>query len=1210
MILVESRLWARYKLDISRTMSVMSSKNIRPPEEMTNASEGQRAAVDAALSAIPVVGGALATLGRHAVPSERDRKTAEWHSDVSDKLNKQDNRIAEQEQRQLELEDGTIEQLNGISTRLEIVEQNTHPKVVRTDFSDLVLQPGRKLIDERKYVTALGIFDAVEKDGPSIQDDPEWHAKITSLRGNCHLHLGQEDQASALFLRAYQLDPTSPKIRSNAVAGYLIREDLETAVQIAQKLVGEHPETPHHWINYIQANGAIGADVSYLDDVPACIRHHEQVMLTTLNVLRARDDAGWKAKARDTIAAYPDSRPARRYAAEAVLDEAVEVLLAPSSSIAQVADVRRRAEEASEDLADLWTTLLETEIPAHRTHISLLQNAITGFRIANLSKRAMELIEPSIDALIDDEASRTVVAAVALDLGRQDVLERVFKLSFEDKAIMQLEWAIRERNWLDAISIVERNSEDLQRPSEIPVDILLEVLRAIETSQLDGEEAIRAIAEELQDAASLLTTSHLCKRAGMEKIAADLVRRTLDLGQPDGRFLRFQLAEAAAKLDWQDDVIDLLDGHVDPQVPGHERFRLAVAHARVSKPRQSGETFFSQLRRHAEGDVDLQRAGGHFFVALGKPREAVPWFRRALDLEPNRAHIILALWQALGRSNQRRRADELLDELVVEKLEGEPSDQLNLIQLLWRRGRADVLEQAYEIVTRNEDDPEVCLAFFGMMLMDVFDERAPELPQHDVVEPGVWVRLTRPDGDPFEFIVAEEEDQARQHFDPKNAIVAASIGQPVGSRFTTDTALRPSEWTVAEIKPKALQLFHRLSISFQARFPDQRAFQSMRMINDDIEPILDVIRQRGSFVERLFTSYREHPIPLGALAQMSPASLPEIAFSLGQSGNTLFIATGHLRERKAEQAHLGKDAHGPLVLDSITAWVLAKLDLLTCVSDTFGGVLIPVSAVDELRAWSERVGEAGTESMTLHSEGENIVRTIHSEDARNSQRTEIDDVVAGIGASVTSVGIGMPEFEDAQVRKMADLLGDQFDTISVATREGGIVLSLDLRFRQVAREIAGLNAIGIDALLDQLLKVNAIDMERHARGMMDLAVQGCGILSVNAELLLAAFRADQSDQKQGFQSLAQCLGGPNAEPKSHVIVASAFAELAFQDLPALEAQSAISHVLRAVVRLDGFAADQIVEAFSARCHDYRVRRYACEWTRGHFLHCSPKLAEQ
>lgn len=1188
----------------------MSSKKIRPPEEMTNASEGQRAAVDAALSAIPVVGGALAILGRHAVPSERDRKTAEWHSDVSEKLNEQDNRIAKREQRQVELENGTTEQLNGISTRLEIVEQNTRLKVVRTDFSDLVLQPGRKLINARKYVTALEIFDAVEKDGPSIQDDPEWHAKIASLRGNCHLHLGQEDQASALFLRAYQLDPTSPKIRSNAVAGYLIREDPETAVQIARELVDEHPETPHHWINYIQANGAIGANISYFDDVPACVRHDEQVMLTTLNVLRARDDAGWKAKARDTIMAYPDSRPARRYAAEAVLDEAVEVLLAPSSSVAQVADVRRRAKEASEDLADLWTTLLETEVPAHKTHISLLQNAITGFRVANLPERAIELIEPSIDALINDEVSRAIVAAVALDLGRRDILDRVFELPFDDKAIRQLEWAIRERDWAQAISIVELNPEDIARPSEISVDTLLEVLRSIETSQSDDAEAIYAIAENLQDAASLLTTSKLCKRAGMDQIAAVLVRRALDLGQPDSRFLRFQLAEAAAKLDCQDDVIDLLDGHVDPQVPGHERFRLAVAHARVSKPRQSGEVFFSQLRRHAEGEVDLQRAGGHFFVALGKPREAVPWFRRALELEPNRAHIILALWQALGRSNQRRRADELLDKLVVEKLDGEARDQLNLIQLLWRRGRADVLEQAYEIITRNEDDPEVCLAFFGMILTDAFDERAPMLPQHDVVELGVWVRLARPDGDPFEFIVAEEEDQARQHFDTKNAIVAAAIGQPVGSRFTTDTGLKPSEWTVAEIKPKALHLFHKLSISFQTRFPDQRAFQSMRMINDDIEPILDVIRRRGTFVERLFKSYREHPLPLGALAQMSPASLPEIAFSLQQSGNTLFIATGHPHERNAESAHLGENAHVPLVLDSITAWVLAKLDLLTSVSDAFGGVLIPVSAVDELRAWSERVGKAGTESMTLHSEGGNIIRTIHSEEARNSQRTEIDDVVARIGANVISVSIGMPEFEDAQVRKMADLLGDQFDTISVAKRENGIVLSLDLRFRQVARAIAGLNAIGIDALLDRLLEVEAIDMERHARGMMELTMLGCGSLSVNAWLLLAAFHADQSDKKQGFQSLARCLGGRNAEPGSHINVASAFAELAFQDLPALEAQSAISHVLRAVVRLDGFAADQIVEVFSARCHDYRVRRYAREWTRGHFLHCSPKLAEQ
>lgn len=178
----------------------MTSKKIRPPEEMTNASEGLRVGVDAALSAIPVVSGSLTALGRHVVPSERDRKTEEWHSDVSEKLNEQDDRIVEQERRQIEFEAGATDQLNGISTRLEIVEKNTRSEAVRTDFSDLVLQPGRELIEERKYVTALRIFDSVESSGPSIQDDPSWHAKIASLKGNCHIHLGREDQASALFL--------------------------------------------------------------------------------------------------------------------------------------------------------------------------------------------------------------------------------------------------------------------------------------------------------------------------------------------------------------------------------------------------------------------------------------------------------------------------------------------------------------------------------------------------------------------------------------------------------------------------------------------------------------------------------------------------------------------------------------------------------------------------------------------------------------------------------------------------------------------------------------------------------------------------------------------------------------------------------------------------------------------------------------------------
>ncbi|MEJ6389779.1 tetratricopeptide repeat protein [Gymnodinialimonas ulvae] len=652
----------------------MSSKKIRPPEEMTSASEGYRNAVDAAVSAVPAVGGPLATLGRHVLPSERDKKTAEWHCDVSKELNEHSDRLEEQTRRHLALEGRTTGRLDDVTSRLDIVEQKTPQKTVRSDFSDIALKPGRRLIEQRQYVTALGVLEDLERDGPSVDEEPQWHAKITSLKGTCQLNLGEEEQAGALFLKAYDLDPQSDKIRSNAVAGFLFRGDLEQAVQLAQALLNEEPDVASHWLNFVQANGAIGADLSYLDEVPPAVRHDQDVMLTTVNVLRARDDIRWRAKARDALAEHPDARAARRYASEAALDEIVEIVVSQTSTVAEVASARARARTAAEDLSYLWTTLLETEVPARRTHLSLLQNAVTGYRISGDSERAMDLIETAIDDLIEDEVSRTIVAAVALDVGRDDVLERISEMPFKDRAIMLLEWAVRKRDWNKAVSVVETHAEDLDHPGEIPSEQLLDVLRAISENEADSGASLVALANNSEDPATLLTISRLARRAEIDAPVEIALRRAIEADDGNSRLFRLNLAEEAARLDWQDDVIDLLQDHVDPTIAGPERFRLAVAHARVSKPRQSGEAFFREVRPHADGDADLQKAGGHFMMALGKPREAVPWFRRSLVLEPNQAHTLLALWQALGRSNQKRPADKLLDDVVVEDLLGQPSD--------------------------------------------------------------------------------------------------------------------------------------------------------------------------------------------------------------------------------------------------------------------------------------------------------------------------------------------------------------------------------------------------------------------------------------------------------------------------------------------------------------------------------------------------------
>ena len=60
------------------------------------------------------------------------------------------------------------------------------------------------------------------------------------------------------------------------------------------------------------------------------------------------------------------------------------------------------------------------------------------------------------------------------------------------------------------------------------------------------------------------------------------------------------------------------------------------------------------------------------------------------------------------------------------------------------------------------------------------------------------------------------------------------------------------------------------------------------------------------------------------------------------------------------------------------------------------------------------------------------------------------------------VGTEVPETFSGETLQLADLLGDQFDCLSVSAREGAVLVTADLRLRQVAAAICTLPAFGLE----------------------------------------------------------------------------------------------------------------------------------------------------
>lgn len=1081
------------------------NKKIEPPEQGTKADEGWRIGIDAAISGIPFVGGPLATMARWVVPSNWDMKTTKWRADVSEAVNDHGSRVLVVEENVVGLQtdvDGLHSTVSGLSNQIVDLSVPSPRVSAEVDPYDGGLKTCSRLIEQGKPRTA---FDALEARLADNDEDPDdaLTARILSAQGTCKLRMGEQEEAARLFLHAYVRSSEPLRVRQNAAIGHHIEGRNEQAMQLLQELLIENPDDAALWTNFILVRECVDGPDNPLEGVPSQLHRHENVMCVAVSVLRARGGNGWHDMAEAARRAHPKAHRTRRAAAEAVLDRAVAVRMSETPDPRELSRAIAEAREASELLAELWETFAATEVDASAVDPSLLLNTLTGFRLADELPRVLALVDAQIDALVADPDGRGAVAAIGLESGRDDLIDRAVAEPFKGRAAMVLERAVRRREWRDALHILETDEEELNASTERPPAHGAEVLRAACAPETESTGALEAIlnADRL-DAHSTLFLSRVARACGAKIVANVALRRAVEMA-PDRRALRLQVALEAALRNWYSEVIDLLDGHVDPARDAPERQQLAIAHTSVKPVRQSGIAFFQALGPRAREDATLQLCGGHYHFARGKEKEALVWFRRAAKLEPHAARTILAFWQALARVGRKEEADALLRNVDLDAIEGEVTERLRLAQLLWQKGRRDALDYGYEIASTHRDDPSVCLSFFGFILAESMVPGAPSLPVTRTVERDVWVRLTRHDGSAMEFVVSKADDAGQVHLARDHPIVAAAMGSAVGDTFVAGEGPSHAQWTVAEIKHRALHLFHALSTNFQDRFPGQRSFWSMRMTNDDVEPLLDQVRARGRFVDRAMRAYDENHLPLGIVAGMCGTMAFSFAYELGARGRTVHASTGMAAEQNVERAVLAAGAtKRPLVLDNYTALLLDDLGLLDVVSDAFGRVLLPSSAMNELNAHAETFVRTGDEpTFSLSSEGGQIVRIEqHPEDAASAYQ-HMTDLIGRLHDTVEVVGTEMPDVARRQLDGLLDHLGPQFDTLSVALREDGIVLTADLWLRHFARQRCEIDVCGLGPLLRRLVDAGAIGWDQYARATAKMMALGHSNVAISARLL-------------------------------------------------------------------------------------------------------------
>jgi hypothetical protein len=96
-----------------------------------------------------------------------------------------------------------------------------------------------------------------------------------------------------------------------------------------------------------------------------------------------------------------------------------------------------------------------------------------------------------------------------------------------------------------------------------------------------------------------------------------------------------------------------------------------------------------------------------------------------------------------------------------------------------------------------------------------------------------------------------------------------------------------------------------------------------------------------------------------------------------------------------------------------------------------------------------------------------------------------------------------------------------------------VLLSDDALYRKLAADVFKIEGLWLQAVLLQMVRARDLILEQYNSSVIGLAAHCHGHVWTSADNLRLAYESDTDGSLRDFTTLATCLGGPNAELRSH-----------------------------------------------------------------------------
>jgi hypothetical protein len=274
----------------------------------------------------------------------------------------------------------------------------------------------------------------------------------------------------------------------------------------------------------------------------------------------------------------------------------------------------------------------------------------------------------------------------------------------------------------------------------------------------------------------------------------------------------------------------------------------------------------------------------------------------------------------------------------------------------------------------------------------------------------------------------------------------------------------------------------------------------------------------------------------------------------------------------------------------------------------FSRVVLPRSVLDQLRIWRSEYEISGDRPlMTIgYHDGEYFREHVSPEDLRKSAAA-IDEAIETLNQECEVLPSSAPSSPSQLERGIVDIAGSEsLDPIYLAASEDLLLLSEDLHYRNVARQLYQRDGVWLQAVLLAALSKGVIDGTVYARSVVDLAARKHHYVTVESTVLLKIVEQDEDEKLPMLSATLAFIGNATADVPSHTKVGLEFLLRIWRAERSRTSRKERASGMMLDRLMSMWARHGDVTVFLRKLidqtrHQPHLQDYIRKWSRGHFI---------